>query len=319
MKRILPIVLILLVSLTFSGMTLAKGNIPASGGAVRVEIRNHSGGEVIITLSALEGEQFYRLALQPDESRVYTLQAGNYAQITYACGRSASGTLDATRHLRLTFTPCAGMAPNAGAPAMEKVHLDDSPQGLKWRYRYGPLLKGLFGMGEGSATGTCEYTAKADVTIYTRPDTAAAVFSEQPVGFTAQPSARSASGWLGFDPGVAQAANIGPFRLRWLPPGSGSVSPGCASLPVIWTPKPGLCYDMPMSDTTVYQKPDASSAVLFTLHLGEFAEVLGLAPGADWVQVDLGAGNTGSQVVGWVEYSSVNVNGPCDNLPVINP
>lgn len=319
MKRILPIMLILLVSLTSSSMALAKGNNPASGSAVRVEIRNRSGGEAVITLIALQGEQFYRLALQPGESRAFTLQAGVYAQTTYACGKSATGTLDATRQLRLTFTPCAGVAPNAGDPTLEKVHLFDSPQGLKWRYRYGPPLKGLFGVGVGGATSACEYTANSQVTIYTRPDTAAAVFSEQPAGFTAQPSARSAGGWLGFDPGVAQAANIGPFRLRWLPPRSGALSGGCASLPMIWTPQAGLCYDMPMSDTQVYQNPDANSPTLFVLQLGEFAQVAGLAPGGDWAQVDLGPGNTGSQVVGWVESSTLNVNGPCDDLPVINP
>ena len=69
---------------------------------------------------------------------------------------------------------------------------------------------------------------------------------------------------------------------------------------------------MPMSDTNVYQDPDSSSAILLVLHLGEFAEVLGLASGGDWAQVDLGPGNTGSQVVGWVEASRLNVNGPCN-------
>jgi hypothetical protein len=76
---------------------------------------------------------------------------------------------------------------------------------------------------------------------------------------------------------------------------------------------------MPMSDTNVYQNPDAGSAVLFVLQMGEFAEVLGLAPGGDWAQVDLGPGNTGSQVMGWVESSTLNVNGPCSDLLLINP
>jgi hypothetical protein len=312
MKRVLPILLVLLVLIAYYGGALAEERDAASGSSFRLEIRNRSGGEAILELAALQGEQAYRLALQPGESRLFTIAAGVYAQTTYACGRSATGTLDVSRQLRLTFTPCAGSAPNAGAPTMEKIHLVDTPTGLKWRYRYGPALKGLVGTGSEGVIGACEYTASAEVTIYSRPDTAASVFSVQPAGFTAQPGARSANGWLGFDPGVAQAANIGPFRLRWLPPGSGTVSAGCASLPVIWTPQAGLCYDMPMSDTDVYQDPDSGSAVLAVLHLGEFAEVLGLAPGGDWAQVDLAPGNTGSQVVGWVEASSLNVNGPCN-------
>jgi hypothetical protein len=318
MRRVLPILLVIFMLLAFYGAALADESNTA-GGSFRLEIRNRSGGEAVLMLVALQSEQTYRFVVAPSEIRNFTAEAGFYAQTTYACGGSATGTLDVSRQLRLTFTPCAGRAPNAGAPTLEKIHLVDAPTGLKWRYRYGPALKGLAGTGSGGEIGACEYTATTEVTIYSRPDTAASVFSVQPAGFTAQPGARSANGWLGFDPGVAQAANIGPFRLRWLPPGSGSVSAGCASLPVIWTPQAGLCYDMPMSDTNVYQNPDAGSAVLFVLQMGEFAEVLGLAPGGDWAQVDLGPGNTGSQVVGWVESSTLNVNGPCSDLLLINP
>jgi hypothetical protein len=312
MKRVLPILLVVFVLMAFNGGALADKSSADSPSSFRLEIRNLSGGEAVLVLASLESEATYRLATQPGETRLFTIPGGVYAQTTYACGGSATGTLDVSRQLRLTFTPCAGSAPNAGAPTLEKIHLVDAPTGLKWRYRYGPALKSLVGSGGGSVIGACEYTANAEVTIYSRPDTAASVFSVQPAGFTAQPGGRSANGWLGFDPGVAQAANIGPFRLRWLPPGSGTVSAGCASLPVIWTPQAGLCYDMPMSDTTVYQDPDSGSAVLAVLHLGEFAEVLGVASGSDWAQVDLGPGNTGSQVVGWVEASSLNVNGPCN-------
>lgn len=311
MKRILPILLVLSVLIAFYGGALA-GEINTTSGPFRLEIRNRSGGETVLELAALQGEQTYRFVVATGEIHNFTVEAGLYAQTTYACGGSATGTLDVSRQLRLTFTPCAGSAPNAGAPTLEKIHLVDAPIGLKWHYRYGPALKGLAGAGGGSVMGACEYTASDEVTIYSRPDTAASVFSVQPAGFTIQPGARSANGWLGFDPGIAQAANIGPFRLRWLPPGSGTVSAGCASLPVIWTPQAGLCYDMPMSDTNVYQNQDTSSAVLFVLHMGEFAWVLGLAPGGDWAEVDLEAGNTGSQVVGWVEASTLNVNGPCN-------
>jgi hypothetical protein len=311
MRRVLLILLVIIMLLAFYGAALA-GDSNSAGGPFRIEIRNRSGGEAVLVLAALQSEQTYCFAVAPSEIRNFTVEAGLYAQTTYACGGSATGTLDVSRQLRLTFTPCAGRTPNAGAPTLEKIHLVDAPTGLKWRYRYGPALKGLAGTGTGSGTGACKYTASTEVTIYSRPDTAASVFSVQPAGFTAQPDARSANGWLGFDPGVAQAANIGPFRLRWLPPGSGSVSAGCASLPVIWTPQAGLCYDMPMSDTNVYQNQDTGSAVLFVLHMGEFAEVLGHAPGGDWAQVDLSPGNTGSQVVGWVEASTLNVSGPCN-------
>ncbi|MGW8249945.1 MAG: hypothetical protein ACWGO1_04825, partial [Anaerolineales bacterium] len=220
MKRYLPIYLVLVLFVTLSLLTTALA-AESDGGEdayFRVDVRNRSGGQAILTLSALAGSDVYRLVVPAGEQRSFTISAGRYAQTTYACGGSATGTLDVSQQLRLVFPPCAGSAPNAGAPTLEKVHLYDSPSGVKWRYQYGPLLRGFAGSGSAGAAGTCEYTATAEVTIYSRPDTSAQVFSVQPAGLTVQPSARSASGWLGFDPAVAQAANIGPFRLRWLPP-----------------------------------------------------------------------------------------------------
>jgi hypothetical protein len=321
MRRYLPIllVLVLLLAPAFQNGALAVESDGTEDARFRVEVRNHSGDQAILTLAALDSRDVYRLAVPAGRDQSFTVRAGRYAQTTFACGGSATGTLEVFQQLRLTFLPCGGPAPNAGAPTLEKVHLTDSPRGLKWRYQYGPLLRDLTGTGSGGGTGACQYTASADVTIYNRPDTAAQVFSTQPAGFTIQPSARSTGGWLGFEPGIAQAANIGPFRLRWLPPGSGTLSGGCFSLPVVWTPRAGLCYDMPMFDTNVYESPDLSSPVLFVLHLGEFAQVLGSTTGGDWVRVDLGPGNTGSRVADWVEASSTNVNGPCSGRPVISP
>ncbi len=61
-------------------------------------------------------------------------------------------------------------------------------------------------------------------------------------------------GWLGFDPGVAQAANIGVFRLRWMPPGAPvSLDGDCVSVPIEpWVPLPGVCYQMSMGPVEVH-------------------------------------------------------------------
>lgn len=320
MKRYLVGLLVVVLSALLVQTAAQAGEMKAGEEArYRLEVRNRSGDQVFLTLAALNRQDVYHLVIPSGEERVFGIKGGLYAQTTFACGSSATGTLEVFQQLRLTFLPCAGLAPNAGAPTLEKIHLTDAPRGLKWHYRYGTLLKGLGGSGDAGAAGSCDYTANAEVTIYSRPSYDAQVFSVQGPGLTVQPSARSANGWYGFDPGIAQAANIGPFRLRWLPPGSGAVTPGCFSLPMIWTPRAGLCYDMPMFDTNVYASPDLSSPVVFVLHLGEFAQVLGHTAGGDWVQVDLGPGNTGSHVVGWVEASTTNVNGPCSGLPVIGP
>jgi len=134
-----------------------------------------------------------------------------------------------------------------------------------------------------------------------------------PVGFATVVDGQTASGWLGFDPGVAQAANIGPFRLRWIDPGNVNLAGACGNLPVVWAPPPGVCFDMPMEDVEVRAGPTTASTVLVILNVGEFAAVLGVNS-TGWAKVDLGPGNTGSSAKGWIEQATLNMNGPCENL-----
>jgi hypothetical protein len=312
------LVLALCISQVFTSVVKAKVS-PEEETLFPVMLRNRTAGQVSISLVRMDGVGAYWLSVAPGAERRFALQGGSYTHTTYACGKTETGRLEVNRGLRLIFTSCPGVAPNPGEPTLEKIHLRDSPRGKLWSYRYGPARPGAGSGSGGAAGGTCQYTATAEVDIYTRPSTSADVFSTQGAGFSIQPSARTADGWLGFDPGVAQAANIGSFRLRWLPPGSGTRTGGCSSLPVVWAPLPGLCYDMPMDTTNVYATPDTSAAVLFVLHLGEFAELLGTTAGGDWAKVDLGPGNTGSHAVGWVEVGSLNVNGPCSGLPTVSP
>lgn len=166
-------------------------------------------------------------------------------------------------------------------------------------------------------TGPCEATAAVDVTVYRRPDLAADVFGVLSAGSVQPLSAQTGDGWFGFDPGVAQAANIGSFRLRWVHEADVSLSGDCASLPVVWAPPVGVCFDMPMEDVDVHADANAASAVVIVLHVEEFAAVLGVS-GSGWAKVDLGPGNTGSGVVGWVDQATLNMNGPCASLPVVS-
>jgi len=320
MKRVFFSILVIFLCLSpiFASGALARANTPENN-LFPVVLRNRTAGQVDIALIRADGPEIYWLSIAPGTERRFTVQGGSYTHITYACSKIATGTLEVTRGLRLIFTHCPGIAPNAGDPTIEKIHLSDSPSGKYWSYHYGPAKSGSASGSGGISGGACQYTANAEVTIYTRPDTSADVFSTQGAGFSIQPIARTSNGWLGFDPGVAQAANIGPFRLRWLPPNSGTQTGGCSSLPVVWAPLPGICYDMPMFDTNVYTSPATSATVLFLLHMGEFAEVMGITSGGDWAKVDLGPGNTGSHAVGWVEAASLNVNGPCSSLPTVSP
>jgi hypothetical protein len=166
------------------------------------------------------------------------------------------------------------------------------------------------------ATATCVFTADSEVTIYNRPSTEAQVFATMPAGFETSIQAQTADGWIGFDPAVAQAANIGPFRMRWLTPDSGALQGGCDELPVLWAPAPGICFDMPMEDVQVLEQPETGAIVVVVLHVGEFAAVTGTTE-SGWAKVDLAPGNTDSSTTGWVPAGSLNMNGPCDSLPTV--
>jgi hypothetical protein len=320
MKRNIYLASVLVLVISLVSLTAAFAQ-EGQETLLRVEVRNHTDQPVSLSLTGREIHSTYLLNVAPGSSRIYTLRAGMYDQTSYACGSSASGTLDVTSQLRLTFTPCFGDAVNQGAPTIEKVHLTDSPTGIKWRYQYGPkpLPGGGSTSGGGTASGPCQLEAVDEVTIYNRPSTASSVFSTQGPGFSQDFQARTSDGWLGFDPGVAQAANIGSFRLRWVEPGTPGLTGNCAGLPVVWGPPPGVCFDMPMDTTNVYTDPDATSPVVAVLHVGDFAAIVGLDPSGDWARVDLGPGNTGSPAKGWVEANSLNVNGPCDSLPTVTP
>lgn len=80
----------------------------------------------------------------------------------------------------------------------------------------------------------CAFVANRDVTAYELPQAGAQVFGTVPAGPDPYPiSARTADGWLGFEPGVAQAGNIGLARNRWILPDA-AVTPSCLdSVPVV--------------------------------------------------------------------------------------
>jgi hypothetical protein len=171
-----------------------------------------------------------------------------------------------------------------------------------------------------SGSGACTPTATSAFDVYTRPSLTADVFGTIGPGFPPiSIGGRTADGWLGFDPGVAQAANIGVFRLRWIPPGAPMTLAGdCASVPVEpWVPAPGVCYQMSMGPLEVHAAADSASAVVHTLMVEEFVAVQGQT-GTGWLFVDGDDGNVPG-VAGWIPELEMNVNGPCESIPVVSP
>ncbi|HLC05500.1 MAG TPA: hypothetical protein VJK02_20880 [Anaerolineales bacterium] len=74
--------------------------------------------------------------------------------------------------------------------------------------------------------GPCMFTANTAVTAYRLPDDSSDVFGTISAGETHEALARTADGWVGFDPGVAQAANVGLARHRWILLNA-SMTPSC--------------------------------------------------------------------------------------------
>jgi hypothetical protein len=173
---------------------------------------------------------------------------------------------------------------------------------------------------EETASGApCALVATDDVTAYRRPSLEAEIFAQLPTDTPFFVEARTADGWIGFDPAYAQAANIGVFHHRWVPGDAEVTLEGdCESIPTVVGPPPGVCFTMPMGDVPIFVEPDTSSSTIVTLEVYDYAKVAGKTEDG-WYSIDLQVGNFGMDAVGWMESIHVNFNGPCQDLPIVTP
>ncbi len=166
--------------------------------------------------------------------------------------------------------------------------------------------------------GACQLVAQQTATVYTRPSMEAPVFGQLGAGETIDVAARTADGWYGFDPGVAQAGNVGVFRLRWIPPTAEVTLQGdCGALPVAPALPPNACFAVAMMDLTVYSAPSASATPVGEWKQEEYAVAVAHGP-EDWVLVNLDSGQNPLSGEGWLQTVAVSLNGPCD-LPAATP
>ena len=169
-----------------------------------------------------------------------------------------------------------------------------------------PTLTPLAPQGAG-----CEINLLAAAQAYERPSLEAAPFAELAAGQILAAQARTADGWLGFDPGLDQPNNTGVFRLRWvLSDPAVTAARNCGRLPLLVGPTAGMCYTMPLSAAPVFAEPSTGAPTLAVMNAGDYALVTGAQLG--WAAVDLRQGNTGLNVTGWMKDSDINLNGPCE-------
>ena len=154
------------------------------------------------------------------------------------------------------------------------------------------------------------------VDVFTRPDSSAYFTSSLAPHDQVVLSGRTVDGWLGFDPGVAQAANIGSFRLRWIAGDAQYVTDGDISyLPVVWGPQAGITYAMIYETSPLYSGPDASSVIVDSVPSSCAAAIVSRTE--DWYLLDLNIGPLGLDIEGWIEVMDVSVSGDLDTIPFI--
>ena len=154
------------------------------------------------------------------------------------------------------------------------------------------------------------------VDVFTRPDSAALFMSRLAPRNQVVISGKTVDGWLGFDPGVAQAANIGSFRLRWIAGNETFVIDGeLSDVPLVWGPAAGITYAMIYLASPLYSEPDLFSAVVDSIPFSSAACIVSRTE--DWYFLDLSIGPLGQDIEGWIEAADISVNGNLDTIPLI--
>lgn len=210
-------------------------------------------------------------------------------------------------------SPTAALAPTAANPPATATNLPPTPAIPPTETELPSTAVST------SSPGKCTIFANSEVTVYMRPSEDSLVYGFVPSGLEGKVQGRTEDGWIGFEPNVAQAGNVGVFRLRWVPPDSGAELSGeCEKLPVIWGPPAGVCFAMFMQQANIYESPSVTSSIITTVSYEQTAEILGVL-GDNWAKLDLSVGNIGIDQKGWVEKQRIVYQGPCKELPEITP
>lgn len=165
-------------------------------------------------------------------------------------------------------------------------------------------------------TEDCLLISLDSIVIFQRPDSCAAVWSTLAAFEGVVLSGRTVGGWLGFDPGVAQAANIGSFRLRWISEGENFVIEGeLDSVSVVWGPGAGITYAMIYQDSPIFVEPDSLSLIIDSIPSGSAAGIISRTE--DWYLLNLNESPLEDSIQGWILSLSVSASGDLDTIPLL--
>ncbi|MBN1620950.1 hypothetical protein JW890_09535 [candidate division WOR-3 bacterium] len=155
--------------------------------------------------------------------------------------------------------------------------------------------------------GYAELEIIHETSAYFRPSDSSRIFCGFQPGEVIQITALSGEGWMGFDPGVAQAANTGVFRYRWIKNDSCvSLKSSAENLLRMPSPAPLKVYNMFFSGTKIYIEPDSLSPPLYLTLNGDYAEIAGSTDG-EWIEVNFSEGFPEIEVKGWIQNSFLNL------------
>ncbi len=168
----------------------------------------------------------------------------------------------------------------------------------------------------------CTLIPKNTTMVYMRPTIESQKFGEITSQDEIAISGKTTDGWYGFNPGTAQAPNVGPFRNRYIAPDTQmTLSGDCANLSVISNLPPSTCFEMAQADVSIYKSPDKTSEIIATMHFNDYIPAVARSSKKDsaFLKVDgKDYGTLPKTVSGWVDSADINWNGSdCDSLPVV--
>ena len=170
--------------------------------------------------------------------------------------------------------------------------------------------------------GICTGHTQGQVTLYSRPSTKSSVFGiadpSQNLQFVGKTEDAS---FYGFEPGTAQAANVGPFRLRYVRATDiiFDEKSDCSRVSVVPTVLATACYVMFQEGGVVRSAPTTSSDVGTSFYSGDYIPVIAQTSGSTyWMHVKSGVSDSSIIADGWVSGTYANFSGAsCEKIPIV--